>query len=48
VGDVRDTYRIFVGKPEGKGALGRSRRRWTETNRKLRAPSGLVSLGYGH
>lgn len=33
---MRNTYRILVGKPEGKGMLGRPRRRWTETNRKLR------------
>jgi hypothetical protein len=43
--DVRNTFRILVGKPEGKGTLGRSKRRWTETVRKLRAPNGLVSLG---
>jgi len=29
-GDNRDVYRVLVAKPEGKGKLGRSRRRWEE------------------
>jgi hypothetical protein len=28
MGAKRNAYRILVGKPEGKIALGRSRRRW--------------------
>jgi len=28
LGEVRDAYRVIVGKPEVKGILGRSRRRW--------------------
>jgi hypothetical protein len=28
VGEKRNAYRIFVGKPEGKRLLGRPRRRW--------------------
>jgi hypothetical protein len=28
-----NTYRILVGKPEGKGPLGRSRRRWVDNNK---------------
>jgi hypothetical protein len=31
---MRNAYIIFVGKPEGKGPLGRRRRRW-EVNIKL-------------
>jgi hypothetical protein len=27
-GEKRNTYRILVGKPEGKRPLGRPRRRW--------------------
>jgi hypothetical protein len=27
-GEKRNAYRLLVGKPEGKGPLGRSRRRW--------------------
>ena len=26
--EVRDAYRVFAGKPEGKRLLGRPRRRW--------------------
>jgi hypothetical protein len=28
MGEKRNAYRIFVGKQEGKGPLGRPRRRW--------------------
>jgi hypothetical protein len=28
VGERRGVYKVFVGKPEGKRPLGRSRRRW--------------------
>jgi hypothetical protein len=28
MGEKRNTYRILVGLPEGKGPLGRPRRRW--------------------
>jgi hypothetical protein len=28
MGERRGVYRVSVGKPEGKGALGRPRRRW--------------------
>ena len=31
MGERRGTYRVFVGKPEGKGPLGRTRRRWEDT-----------------
>jgi hypothetical protein len=27
---MRNAYRIFVGRPEGKITLGRSRRRWVD------------------
>jgi len=30
VGDRRGVYRVWVGKPEGKRPLGRSRRRWED------------------
>jgi hypothetical protein len=30
-GEQRNTYRIFVGKPEGKRPLGRPRRRWVDS-----------------
>jgi len=28
MGEIRDVYRVLVGKPEGKRSLGRPRRRW--------------------
>ena len=42
MGDRRNVYRVLVGKPEGKRALGRSRRRW-EDNIKM----DLQDVGYG-
>jgi hypothetical protein len=30
MGEKRNTYRLLVGKPEGKRPLGRSRRRWVD------------------
>jgi hypothetical protein len=30
MGETRNAYRLFVGKPEGKGPLGRPRRRWVD------------------
>jgi hypothetical protein len=30
MGEKRNTYRILVGKPEGKRPLARRRRRWTD------------------
>jgi hypothetical protein len=30
MGEMRNAYRILVGKPEGKRPLGRPRRRWVD------------------
>jgi hypothetical protein len=30
VGEERKVYKVLVGKPEGKGVLGRPRRRWED------------------
>jgi hypothetical protein len=30
MGEKRNAYRLFVGKPEGKRPLGRPRHRWVE------------------
>jgi hypothetical protein len=32
-GEKRNTYRLMVGKPEGKRPLGRPRRRWVDNIR---------------
>jgi hypothetical protein len=32
-GEIRNAYRILVGKPEGKRPLGRYRRRWEDNIR---------------
>jgi hypothetical protein len=34
MGEKRNTYRLLVGKPEGKRPLGRPRRRWVDNIRK--------------
>ena len=34
MGERRDVYKVLVGKPEGKGSLGRPKRRW-ENNIKM-------------
>jgi hypothetical protein len=34
VGEIRNSYKILVRKPEGKRPLGRSRKRW-EANTKI-------------
>jgi hypothetical protein len=34
MGEKRNAYRIFMGKPEGKRSLGRSRHRWDDNIKK--------------
>jgi hypothetical protein len=41
-GEKRNAYRLFVGKPEGKGPLGRPRRRWVDN---IRMDLGEVERG---
>jgi hypothetical protein len=41
-GEARNTYRILVGKPEGKRPLGRPRRKWVD-NIKI----DLRKIGWG-
>jgi hypothetical protein len=43
MGKRRTVYRVLVGRPEGKGPLGRPTRRWQENNIKM----GLQELGCG-
>jgi hypothetical protein len=46
MGAKRNAYRILVGKPEGKGPLGRSRRRWVDNiNMDLREIVGMLWIG---
>jgi hypothetical protein len=42
IGEVRGAYNILVGRPEGRRALGRPRRRW-EDNIKM----DLREIGFG-
>jgi hypothetical protein len=39
--EKRDAYRLLVGKPEGKGPVGRPRRRWVDNIR-----MDLVEVGW--
>jgi hypothetical protein len=42
MGEKKHTYRLLVGKPEGKGPLGRPRRRWVDD---IRMDLGEVEWG---
>jgi hypothetical protein len=42
MGEKGNAYRLLVGKPEGKGQLGRPRRRWMD-NIKI----DLLEIGWG-
>jgi hypothetical protein len=42
LGEKRNTYRLLVGKPEGKIPLGRPRRRWVDN---IRIDLGEVEWG---
>jgi hypothetical protein len=42
MGEVRDAYNIFVGRPEGRIPLGRPRRRWEDG---IRMDLGAVGFG---
>jgi hypothetical protein len=41
-GEKRNAHRLLVGKPEGKGPLGRSRRRWVDN-----IEMDLLEIGWG-
>ena len=41
-GETKGAYRILVRKPEGKGPLGRPRRKWEDNNK-----VDLKHVGYG-
>jgi hypothetical protein len=42
MGENRNAYKLLVGKPEGRGPLGRPRRRWVDNIRKV-----LGEVGWG-
>jgi hypothetical protein len=46
MGEKRNTYRLFVGKPEGKRPLGRPRCRWVDNIKMdLREKDEVVRTG---
>jgi hypothetical protein len=42
MGEMRNAYRLLMGKPEGRSPLGRLRRRWVDNIR-----MDLVEVGWG-
>jgi hypothetical protein len=42
MGEKRNAYRLFVGKPKGRSPLGRPRRRWLDN-----IGMDLVEVGWG-
>jgi transposase len=46
VGEKRNAYRIFLGKPEGKRPLGRPRRRRVDNIKMDLRVIGLVGIGW--
>jgi hypothetical protein len=47
MGEGRGVYRVLVGRPEGKGPVGRPRRRWEGNIRMDVMEVGLDSSGSG-
>ena len=43
MGEEREVYRVFLGKPEGRRPLGRPRHRWVDNIR-----MDLQEVGYGY
>jgi hypothetical protein len=46
MGEKRNAYRLFVGKPEGKRPLRRPRRRWVDNIRMDLREVGLGDVGW--
>ena len=47
IGEERGVYMVLVGKPEGKGPLGRPRRRWVDNIRNDLQEVGCVGIWTG-
>jgi hypothetical protein len=45
MGEKRNTYKIFVGKPEAKRPFGRPRRRWKDNIRTELREKGWLVVG---
>jgi hypothetical protein len=43
--EMRDVYRVLVGKPEGKGLLGRPRFRWKDNIKMDLQELGFFGMG---
>jgi hypothetical protein len=46
MGEMRNAYRILVGKPEGKRPLGRPRRRWVDNIKMDLRETGLDGVDW--
>jgi hypothetical protein len=46
MGEKRKAYKILVGNPEGKGPLGRRRRRWVDKIKMDLREDGMVWIGF--
>jgi hypothetical protein len=44
---MRNTYKLLIGKPEGKGPLRRPRHRWENSIKRKKGKSGLDFSGSG-
>jgi hypothetical protein len=47
-GEKRNTYRIFIGRPEGKRPLGRPRRKWMDNIKTDFREIGWDGMGWIH
>jgi hypothetical protein len=48
MGDMRNVYKILVGKPEGKNPLGKRRRKWEDNIRMDLTEIGWEVVGWIH